>query len=144
MHIPIQRTKKRSRDLSVWPQRVGDFYRCKWSQFFNGFNLFKRLTRNPNKRAQLSPNWNLEKVLKSQIFTLEDGNFRVIFHARIPYPLSSSSFVNSQAAKKYCAFVTCDLLFPIFPSILFPRASLVTIVNFTHFFSRTRNDLQNE
>ena len=48
--------------------------------------------------------------------------------------LSSSSFVNSQAAKKYCAFVTYDLLSPLFPSILFPRTSLVTIVNFTQFF----------
>ena len=92
------------------------------------------MTRNPNKRAQLSPNWNLEKVLKSQIFTLEDGNFRVIFHAWIPYPFIFKQLCKFSGCKKYCAFVTYDLLFPLSPQSFFPRTSLVTIVNFTQFF----------
>ena len=48
--------------------------------------------------------------------------------------LSSSSFVNSQAAKNIAPLSLMIFFFPLFPSILFPRTSLVTIVNFTQFF----------
>ena len=135
----FQRAKKK--DL-FGPKGWGIFLSMQMiSQSLDRFNLFKDWQEIQTKEHNCLQIEILEKVLKSQIFTLEDGNFRVIFHAWIPYPFIFKQLCKFSGCKKYCAFVTYDLLFPLNP---FSTSISGYNCQFYTIFSRTRNDLQNE
>ena len=140
----FQRAKKRSRDMSVWPQRVGDFYRCKWSLNPWIGSISSKIDKKSKQKSTTVSKLKSWKSLKSQIFTLEDGNFRVIFHAWIPYPFIFKQLCKFSGCKKILRLCHLWSSFPPFP--LNPFSTNISGYNcqFYTIFSRTRNDLQNE